>query len=212
MSYIKETSRIFEINSGKERIGYFPLSRLAFTHNMTVKLLDEELIPEFWDEFGQPHFTAEQYFLYRMKEAEIRKKTGDSTFVLEAEIYYKEQPFKVPREKFDTVHYLKKATESFTSLSEFLKCRRLFCFANPDEELRKFVIFKRYLLDEKGNVRSLPLHTYMDFIFTSNLEDYSSFRQNNGNINCFSSNNDIPNEKEYCPCCGKYFSIKDLNT
>lgn len=203
-------------NWGTDRggfIGHITLDKLAIPETVKVTLLGEPIIPESFDCYGHPNFTAEQKMLYIFKEEELKRQNGGEDISLKAEITYEELIFDVPRNTFDTVEGIEKSLLNLSDLNEMLKNRKLFLRAYGGEKLNVFMIFGCFWLDQSGEVLSVEKKKNRNLVSIYDVEDYKTIRKNNNNeglIHLTSGFYDIPTPGLICPCCCKPFTINDI--
>lgn len=191
--------------------GHITLKKLAIPETVKVTLLGEEIIPEAFDLYGHPEFTAEQYELYCFKEKELIRQKGGEHISLKPEITYEEQIFDVPRNTFDTVEGIEKSLSTLSDLNEMLANRKKFIFSHYYETLNTFMLFGNFWLDSNANVFSIVNRD--ELVFVNDVEDYETIRINNncnGNVNLSERYYHIPTPDAICPCCCRAFTIDDV--
>lgn len=202
-----EKKRIEVCGTGNESIGHITLDKLAYPKSVKVVLLGKKVIPMSFDCYGHPNFTHEQLLIYKFKERQLKRQSNDESVILEAEIAYKERPFVVPKNKFDTIEGIEDSLWSLYELNRMLENRKIFCKIYPDAILNEFIIYDRYLLDQTGEVLSVKQTTTND----SKLEDEVKEYENNSEAFSLSENVfEIPTVGSVCPCCGKALTLEDV--
>lgn len=209
---IIERKKMKSFLSGKG--GYIKLEKLAIPETMKITLLGKTILPESFDEYGQPFFSEEQWLYYTLKDKEMKNNNRRESASLELEIEYEERIFDVPRSSFDTIKGIKKALLSLSTLNELLENRKLFVCTHKDKRLNEFILFGYFLLDTRGGyVYHVVNRMKRDLIFKEDVETYAKFRKNNFDYFTLSGGADgfvIPTTDSVCPCCKKVFTIEDV--
>lgn len=192
--------------------GHIKLSNLAYPLTVRVWLDDKEIKPTSYDCFGHPNFSEEQAKIYRIKNFEHKRSTKDSQD-LKVKVTYREDTSYVSKRFFDTEEEIER---SLTSLMEFnivLNNRIRHIRRYPNERLNEFVVFGKFLLDDRANVWSIGQGDRNSVVTKAQVETFEQFKHNNPEGCTFvvgSTSTAIPKPNSICPCCGKYLTIYDV--
>lgn len=204
---LNERKRMELVGNHYETWGHISLEHLAIPETVKVTVMGTPFIPTSFNIYGEPNFTDEAAMLYEWKENEIRRQPGMEKFILEADISYEERIFDIPRKEFDSIQEIGESTYDLESFNQMLNNRRLFRKVS-DENLNEFVVFGKYWLDQFGQVwvRNTPIDSN---IAMSRILHASYFNSLVGGCG-YSGGAYIPNAGDVCPCCGKKFTIEDV--
>ena len=149
---------------------------------------------------------------YNWKEQEIRIRKDKETFILKAEISYEEKPFDIPTECFDSKEGIKKSLNSLKDFTEMLNNRLIFHTISGNS-LNEFIIFGKYLLSSDGQILLRNCSFGSSVIFPNIMENskfehlLNSFKKTDS---IYSKDFAFPQFGDFCPCCGRKFSIDDV--
>ena len=205
-----EKKRMQQLISPDQRslYGHIELLHLAKPESVKVLVQGEEWIPEKFNLYGEPLFSEEATLTYEEMEKELQDTFSDENFVLKAVVTYEEADFSVPRELYDSsdgLHHAIRSLESFTTL---LNQRRMWRkIATTNDRLREFVVFGKYILDQFGGVLQIEQEPISCSAYPVCPKRFFDFH---AGLYSLSATCLLPTHESVCPCCGKGFTMDDL--
>lgn len=207
-----ERKKIETVKSGNQIFGHIKLNNLANPESIRITINGDKIKPTSYDIYGSPEFPKELVEYYNWKEQEIRIKNGKKDFILKAEVSYEERPFDIPTECFDSKEGIKKSLNSLKDFTEMLNNRLIFHTISGNA-LNEFIIFGKYLLSSDGQFL-LRNYSFGSSVVFPNIMENSKFEHL---LNSFKKTDSIYSKKfpfpqfgDFCPCCGRKFSIDDV--
>ena len=196
---------------GKIR-GHIKLSEMASPLTVRVYLEDKEIVPDSFDCFGYPIFSEEQARIYRLKNFEYKKITGENED-LKLEVSYRIDSSWISRSSFDTAAGIEKSLVGLIEFNRVINERKRYIKRHPNETLNSFVVFGRYLLDDRAQLWSIERNKRDKVVTKVQVESLEKFNQNNPSGYSFVRGEKqlvVPKPKSICPCCGKQLTIYDV--
>ena len=196
--------------TGKEK-GIIKLPTLAKERGMKIFLEGKEVLPESFNECGEPIFSEEFAQLIRFKANEIKRNGTKNNSSILFNVIYEERHITVPLSYYNSTEGIKKYLTYLDDVHKLLKLRKMHVKAYPDIELSEFVLFGKYFLDKLGNISRIGYTNYYDFfIKVSTKKEFTDFFCGYFDEKAFDKTF-IPNDNYICPCCGKKFTIEDMD-
>lgn len=207
-----ERKKIETVKSGNQIFGHIKLNNLANPESIRITINGDKIKPTSYDIYGSPEFPKELVEYYNWKEQEIRIKNGKKDFILKAEVSYEERPFDIPTKCFDSKEGIKKSLNSLKDFTEMLNNRLIFHTISGNA-LNEFIILGKYLLSSDGQFL-LRNYSFGSSVVFPNIMENSKFEHL---LNSFKITDSIYSKKfpfpqfgDFCPCCGRKFSIDDV--
>ena len=200
-----EMSYWYDLLTGKEK-GIIELPTLAKEKGMKISLEDTEVIPETFNERGEPIFSEEFAEFMNFKIDEVKRGINKNRNSILFNVIYKEQDITIPLEDYDTAEGIEKYISCLDDIHTLVKIRKMHVKANPDKKLHHFVLFGKYLLQELGDIERLCCYTPFEAPDVCTEKEFlhmfgSYHRQHTAHI---------PKDNTICPICSQKFTIEDM--
>jgi len=190
--------------------GYIELSDMAYPLTVRVSLNGKEIIPASFDCFGYPIFSHEQAKIYEIKNFEY-KKNSKKKEDLKFKVSYRVDSSWTSRYFFDTQDGIGKSLVGLREFNRVLDDRKRYLKKHPHERLNQFVVFGKFLLDERAQVLGIDRNQKGKVVTKSPVESLEEFKKNNPLGYTFVRGElSIPKHHSICPCCGKHITIYDV--
>jgi hypothetical protein len=175
---------------------------------MKILLQGKEIVPESFNEYGEPIFSEEFAEFMKLKKEEVKKGFYDKFSIL-FNVVYKERKITIPLEDYDSIEGIEKYITCLDDFQKLIKIRKMHLKAYPDSELNQFIIFGKYFFDKFGNTTRI---TYINPI--ENIPDVCKKDDFLKMVSLFTEkwiNTDfVPKDNTICPICSQEFTIEDL--
>ena len=200
------------LSKSGELYGYMELSNLAYPSSVRVCLMGKEIIPSSFDEFGNPIFSEEQARIYQIKNFEYKRESKRNKD-LTLQVKYKVDTSDVFKYFIDSKDRIEKSLVGLAELNKLLRDRKRFIKKHPNEHLKSFVVFGKFLLDDRAQVWSIARRELDKVVTKAPVERLEEFKKNNPDGYSFVIGETqlvIPKPNSICPCCGKQLTIYDV--
>ena len=158
--------------------GYIELTDMAYPLTIRVSLNDKEIAPVSYNCFGYPIFSEEQARIYRLKNYEYKKASRDKED-LKFKVSYRVDTSWIHSSFFDTATGIDRSLVGLIEFNRVLNDRKRYIKRHPNERLNAFVVFGKFLLDDRAQLWSIERTERGKVVTKAPVETLEEFKRNN---------------------------------